>query len=93
MDEIILPIDVVQGTNPPKFRWSQTVNMPDGGKQSIMNEGPLPPSVEVAVEKLIGIVKQLLMDNAVLHGRIKGMEDRTVATATLSQPVQKKGKN
>ncbi len=47
-----LPIDVVPGTNPPKFRWGQSVNTPSG-KRMVEYEGPLPPSVEEAVVELV----------------------------------------
>lgn len=94
METVVLPIDVVPGTNPPIFRWNQLID-----RQIIHHEGALPASVEVAVSRLISIAKQLLMDNAALHGQVDGLSKLKVATvpvATPSKPpaqnVEKKGK-
>lgn len=52
-----LPIDVIPGTSPPKFRWRQKVSTFDGVRW-IECDGPLPASVEDAIVVLIGLVKQ-----------------------------------
>lgn len=61
-----LPIDVVPGTNPPRFRWQQTVSTPVG-KQTVDHEGNLSPTVEGAVARLIALARQLQHDNEVLR--------------------------
>lgn len=80
--EMVLPIDVVPGTNPPQFRWRQVVDT-IAGKRVVNHEGALPPSVERAVETLIGVTKQLLMENAALQGQVKGLEDRCSNQAAI----------
>lgn len=52
-----LPIDVIPNTNPPRFRWRQTVQTPTG-LRTVENEGILPPSVEGAVLVLITLAKR-----------------------------------
>lgn len=54
---IELPIDVVPGRGPPRFRWRQMVSSPVGTKW-VNHEGPLPPSVEEAVAALVRLAKQ-----------------------------------
>lgn len=70
-----LPIDVILGTNPPRFRWHKVVTAPDG-TTSQSCEGPLPPSVDRAVEALIGVAKRALMDNAALRGQVEVARQR-----------------
>ena len=53
-----LPIDVIPGTSPPRFKWSQVVETPNG-RQVIEHEGVILPSVEVAIAQLIGTAKKL----------------------------------
>lgn len=77
-----LPIDVIPNTVPPKFRWKSVVDTPNG-KQVVSQEGVLPAAVERSVERLIGIVKQVLMDNATLQGQVKGLADRVAAQSDL----------
>lgn len=52
-----LPIDIIENSNPPRFRWRQLVSTPSG-YQTVEHEGGLPPSVEAAVTMLITMVKQ-----------------------------------
>ena len=47
-----LSIDVVPGTDPPRFRWKQMVQTP-AGPYPVDYEGVLPSSVEGAVRTLI----------------------------------------
>lgn len=51
-----LPIDVVPGSIPPRFKWKQTVDTVNG-KRTVDSEGGLPPSVEQAVLDLIALAK------------------------------------
>lgn len=51
---IQLPIDVIPGTHPPRFKWKQKVSTPVGTRV-VDGEGPLPPSVEQAVIDLIAL--------------------------------------
>ena len=60
-----LPIDIIPNTIPPKFRWRQVISTPIG-KKTVEHEGQLPPSVEGAIVALIGITKQLAIENAEL---------------------------
>lgn len=82
MEALKLPIDVVPGSAPPKFRWRQTVDTL-AGRQVIDHEATLPPTVEVAVVRLIGIAKQLMMENAALQGQVQGHCDRIAAQSEV----------
>lgn len=57
---LTLPIDVVPGTSPPVFRWSQVVATPAGPRTSRM-EGRLPANIEGAVLAMVQMVKDLLV--------------------------------
>ena len=82
MDDIKLPIDVVPGTNPPVFHWTQLVDT-FNGKQVMEYREALPPNVEVAVQRLVSVAKQLLMENAALRGQVQGHCDRIAAQSEL----------
>ena len=82
MDEVRLPIDVVLGTDPPIFKWKQLVDTPSG-KQVVEHQQAIPATIEVAVSRMVAIVKQLLHDNAVLRGQVEGMADRIAAQSEL----------
>ena len=79
---INLPIDTVSNSNPPKFRWRQIVETPVG-KTTVEHEGMLPPSVECAVAALIGIVKQLVLEN-------EGLKNEGLKSKTQTVPAKKK---
>lgn len=49
-----LPIDIIPGSRPPRFRWQQTVPI-DG--RTVNHQGTLPPTVEEAVAQLIALTK------------------------------------
>ncbi len=53
-----LPIDIIQDSNPPRFRWRQTVSAL-GGPQVVECEGYLDSSVEKSVMALIVVAKKL----------------------------------
>lgn len=53
-----LPIDRILNTTPPRFRWRQVIDTPIG-KKTVEHEGLVPPSMEMAVEALVMIAKQL----------------------------------
>lgn len=55
---IDLPIDVVPGTDLPRFRWRQVLGTPIG-QRVVDHEGPLPPSVEGAVAALVALARRL----------------------------------
>lgn len=82
MEAVKLPIDVIPGSNPPRFRWRQTIDTPDG-RRSVDHEAGLPPTVEVAVVRLIGIAKQLMMEVAALQGQVQGHCDRVAAQSEV----------
>lgn len=86
MDQITLPIDVVRGSDPPMFRWKQTISTPDG-RRVVHHEGQLPCAVEVAVSRMVAIVKQLLHDNMMLRGQLKG---QAVRLASQDEQLNKK---
>ena len=77
-----LPIDVLPRTNPPRFRWEQVVDTPNG-RYTVEQEGALPSSVEVAVQRLVNMAKELMAENAGLKVMIKGLSDRVAAQSEL----------
>lgn len=86
-----LPIEIVPGTNPPVFVWKQLVDTP-AGRQVVNHRGSLPPTIELAVTRLVGVAKQLLMDNATLRGTIQGLNERIEAQAEVKASGTKRGK-
>ena len=70
-----LSIDVVPGSNPPLFRWQQEIDTVIG-KRNVEHEGVLPLTVEVAVVKLINMVKRLERENLVMRGSLNMTVDR-----------------
>ena len=78
-----LPIDVIPGTTPPRFRWKQVVETMDG-RQMVDHEGTLPPSVEGAAANLIAMVKALFAENKELWKRIS---ETPKPSAPVVQPL------
>ena len=104
---ITLPIDIVPGYNPPVFKLKQVVDTLNG-KQVREHQDAMPVTIEVAMTRLISVTKQLLMENASLHGEIKSLKDKlerktadrtentTIVETTHTAPVlaqPKKGKS
>jgi hypothetical protein len=56
--KISLPIDVVPGTNPPRFRWRLTVDT-IAGSRTIDQEALLPSQVEKQIVALIKLVREM----------------------------------
>lgn len=69
-----LPIDMVPGTKPPKFVWSQAISDLSGNPRRIECSGELPQSIETPVVDLIRLAKQLLRDNAGLQEQIEALK-------------------
>lgn len=69
-----LPIDVIPGTNPPRFRWKQTVSTPDGTK-TVECEGNVPAGVEQALVAVIALAKKSAVTLDELHMEIKDLKD------------------
>lgn len=82
MAELILPIEVIPGTDPPIFRWRQLISTPVG-KQVVEHIESLPATVEVAVQRLVAVAKQLMMENMALRGQVQGHCDRIAAQSEL----------
>lgn len=64
-----LPIEIIPGTIPPKFRYSQTITTPHGNVQSVEYVGCVSTSMEAALYDLIRIAKQLETENKTLKAR------------------------
>lgn len=75
--DVKLPIDVVPDTDPPIFRWRQAVDGYGGERVMVDYQEALPPNVEKAVQRLVGVAKQLLMENMALKGQARVAEGRT----------------
>jgi len=72
-----LPIELIPGTNPPRFRWQQLVDTPVGRKL-VESEGVLPPSIEDAVVALVKMVEHLAAENTKLKQGIS-LQEKQVA--------------
>ena len=86
-----LPIDIIPNTNPPQFRWTQLVETMSG-RQVVEYIETLPPTLEVAVQRLILVAKQLLMENAGLRGQVESLHDRVRPSQGTAQPIKTKAK-
>lgn len=62
MSEMQLPIDLIPGTTPPRFRWRRKVDTVVG-VVDVEHEGCMPSSVEDSVVKLLDMTKKLAKDN------------------------------
>lgn len=90
-----LPIDVVPGTRPPRFRWRVAVGTAGGhGQRAVECEGSLPAGVERAVLALIGVAKagearceELVKENATLKAQNLAMFEQLEARAEPTKPA------
>ncbi len=87
-----LPIDVVPGTDPPRFRWKQAISTPVGDHVA-HNEGPLPPPVERAVAALIALAKSLARRVEELRHANADLIDRVDAQQTELLQLGKKSES
>lgn len=99
-----LPIDVVPGSRPLKFRWRAVVSALGVGMRTVEHEGPLPPAVEGAVAELVAIAKQLIVDNEAMArvnaefaeriaaSKMPGAPGELLSKQPLPDPRAKKGK-
>lgn len=69
-----LPIDVVPGSRPLKFKWRNTMDSLVG-MRSVDYEGALPANVEVAIKELVDITKRLITDNENLKKQVAAQAD------------------
>ena len=64
-----LPIRRVPGTSPPKFEYSQTINLLTGGTQQAKHVSCVSPSLEEALCELLIVAQKLIAENASLRGK------------------------
>lgn len=97
-----LPIDMIPGTTPRRFKWRQTVTTPAGPKV-VDFDGTLPTTVEESVMLLIGIAKQQAKEIETLKKRYEGLcevmaeqdkktEEQSIPQGSKATPVVRKGK-
>lgn len=84
-----LPIEVVPNTDPPVFRWRQTVSTPIGTK-TVDHLGRLPPAVEQTIVLLIDVARQLAKENAILQGSLESANKRLEEQDAEPPPVAPK---
>lgn len=78
-----LPIEIVHGTDPPRFYWKQTV---DG--RIIEHSGVVPSSMEDELVKLIRMARNLTKENAELRGKLMEQANATrEASKNVPTPV------
>lgn len=81
-----IPIEVVPNTNPPRFRWRQTLSTPNG-IMTLDHEGSLPPTVENVVVELISLARQQAQE---IVGLRRNLEEVAGRTAQSAGPVQRR---
>lgn len=84
-----LPIDVVPGSRPRRFRWRQWVDSIVGPRYLDM-EGVLPQGVDVAVMSLIDQIKTLCEKNAELVKRCAALTPDAPAKVSIATPSKGK---
>lgn len=74
-----LPIELIPNTSPPRFKWKQLLS--DG--RMVIHEGSLPPNLEGAISRLIGMMEDRIEDVIRLRKQIEGLCDRVVAQSEV----------
>lgn len=77
-----LPIDVVAGSRPLRFKWIQRVDSV-GGVRTVDYEGTLVPSVEWSICELITLCKQQAQQIKELQRIVNELTDRVAAQSEL----------
>lgn len=67
-----LPIEIVHGTDPPRFYWQQQV---DG--RTVNHSGVVSSTMEMALAKLIFEARRLTKENAELRGKLMEQANTT----------------
>lgn len=80
---IKLPIDVVPGSHPIKFRWTQLIDHLGGDRVRSECVGALPSGVEKAVADLIALAKNLDVENTHLKKLNEGLTERAAAQSEV----------
>ncbi len=93
-----LPIELIPCSLPPRFRWRQLVDTPNG-QRTIDHEGQMPVTIEGAVVSLIDVAKQQAQEIAGLNKRLEAAYERIASQsdalgkkAEVQQSLSKKGK-
>ena len=81
-----LPIEHIPGTDPPRFVWQQVLE-----GNTIDHSGPLWPTVEGAVVKLIELARKLVKENAGLRGKL-AVQSELLSEGSRNIPVKSKTK-
>lgn len=79
-----LPIDVIPGSSPPRFRWRHKVATPIGEK-AIECTGLMLPSIEASLCTLVAIAKERAARIAVLTASVKSQAEQIEA---LTQQIE-----
>lgn len=70
---MVLPIDVIPGSKPRRFRW-RSVTDAFGGPRVTQHEGTLMPTMESAVAELIELAKRQAADIEALKKQVQNHE-------------------
>lgn len=68
-----LPIELVPGNTPPRFRWQHTTSTPVG-ERTVECEGLAPTSMERALVDLISLCERQAQEIAGLHRQVNSLE-------------------
>ncbi len=95
-----LPIELVLNTDPPRFRWKQTIDL-IGGEREIEHIGVVPAHLEGALIALIEVAQRQAKDIEQLkkdrdqwkeESRIKAARDEVREKASAPVPTRPKPK-
>lgn len=73
-----LPIDVIPGSDPPRFAWRRIIDTA-GSREVIEMDGMVPVSIEKSLADLVQLTKRLARENASLRGQLRAANDRLEA--------------
>ena len=80
-----LPIELIPGSHPSRFKWSRIVDTPTG-RRTIQCEGCLTASVEDAVALLIGIAHKQEKEIATLRSQNDELRKTQANPSTKQTP-------
>lgn len=84
-----LPIELIPGTRPPRFRWCQTISTL-AGNRIISHEGTISTSLEDAVAELIELAQKQTDQIAILKQQVA---DLLQLTGTQAEQLAKQAEN
>jgi hypothetical protein len=86
-----LPIYLVPGTLPRRFRWKNLTDTINGVRVQDC-EGPVQPSIEGALTDLVALAKRQVTELKSLRAEVLSLKERLAAAVKQPVPTAPKGK-